>query len=227
MSMSRFILTCEHAKPWAPHYLKIPQRVLNSHQGYDAGALELCEAMKPLLQAKLFKSVVSRLVVDCNRNIKSPDLFSEYTKHLSSAEKHEFIKKYYEPYRHSVIQDVKRIPPTIAISVHSFTPLWKGVTRPTDIGILYRPSKKKERNLALSLQKELKTNCGLKIHMNRPYSGITDCFLNDVLDHYNREPQFNGLFLELNQRLLKKSNIQKMAHLISISIKKSAQIYMQ
>lgn len=41
----------------------------------------------------------------------------------------------------------------IHIGVHSFTPILNNQKRNTDIGILYDPSRKKERELALRWQK--------------------------------------------------------------------------
>ena len=49
---------------------------MHSHRGYDKGALKLGQELADMLQAAFFAATVSRLLIDLNRSIGHPKLYS-------------------------------------------------------------------------------------------------------------------------------------------------------
>lgn len=205
---ANIILTCEHANNNVPSKLKshtqIPSSILNSHRGYDVGALNLAKALKKLLQAELYFTEISRLVIDTNRRLNNK-AFSPYTSHLPEDVKKTIIipyNQYRETVGATVAQSCKKKQFTFVLSIHSFTPTFKGKKRQTDIGLLYRTDIAKEAFFASALKQSL-TNLPYKVHFNRPYRGYTDCLLNDIADRHLNDKFITSLFLEFNSKLIK------------------------
>lgn len=212
---TKIILTCEHAGYEIPAFLKdkitISKEKLLSHEGWDAGAFEVCEHLQKQYKAKVFSNHTTRLVIDYNRNLKNKAIKASTQKLISQTELDRLISDY-SKYRYKISKEVETAlakgQRLLVISVHSFTPIFKGKTRSTEIGILYRNQIEKEVLLAQNIKSNL-SNTNFKIHFNRPYRGNTDCFLNDLLDQYVDNERVNGLFLEFNQKLLKKESSKK------------------
>ena len=95
MSKIKIILTCEHAthfigKEFETHF---PKTVLKSHRGWDPGAIHIAKILKMKLQVKLFKTKVSRLLVEVNRSVDHPKLFSEFSKKILEHKRKKILKK--------------------------------------------------------------------------------------------------------------------------------------
>ncbi len=79
-----FLVTCEHGGNRIPPIYRAlfrgQQAVLETHRGYDPGALVMAQALARSLQAPLVSSTVSRLLVDINRSIGHPQYFSAATR---------------------------------------------------------------------------------------------------------------------------------------------------
>ena len=82
-------------------------------------------------------------MVELNRSLHHPNLFSKWTKDLSPPEKERVLAEYYFPYRSKVEEYIHRAlkdqDALIHLSVHSFTPVMDGIVRNADIGLLYDP----------------------------------------------------------------------------------------
>lgn len=88
------------------------------------------------------------------------------------------------------------------LSVHSFTPVWKGTLRKADIGLLFDPS----RALETALVRELRALLGralpeLRVRANYPYRGTSDG-LTTIMRRKTDPTRYAGIELELNQALL-------------------------
>ena len=146
------LLVCEHASNLIPaRYddlgLSPEDRV--SHAAWDPGALDLSLYLAEALAAPLVACTVSRLVYDCNRPPEAPSAMSEQSERievpgnrgLSDADRAERVQSVYTPFCEAVTAEIKarknRAQPTALITVHSFTPLFHGKERPTEIGILH------------------------------------------------------------------------------------------
>lgn len=205
---ARFIISCEHGGNQIPDdyrpLFRGYESLLGSHRGLDSGALQLANALAERLGATLFTATISRLLVDLNRSIHHPHLFSEVTRTLSSNARQEILARYYYPYRNTVetaiteaIQHRNRV---IHISAHSFTPIFNGKLRRADIGLLYDPSKPLERTLCHDWQKALKkTAPSLRIRRNYPYSGNADGFTTYLRRRFPVN-HYAGIELEVNQK---------------------------
>lgn len=207
------ILSCEHAGNRVPdewqHLFERDCSALKSHRGFDPGTLELGKYLAESLDVPLYSTDVTRLLVDCNRSLKHPRLFSEWSKSLSVQQKQQVLERYYAPHRQSIIdaieQQLKSRESVLHIGVHSFTPVWEGVERKVDIGLLYDPSRSEERTFCQRWQKLLveQDSC-LRVRCNQPYLGRADGLTTFLRRKYSAD-RYLGIELEVNQGIVQKS----------------------
>lgn len=202
----KFILTCEHGGNEIPQdYEKIfinAGTILNSHRGYDPGALDLFFFLRDLADYSYY-STTSRLLVEPNRSLAHPKLFSEFTKNLSSQEKNSIVDRFYIPYRNSVEGVISEIlekgEKVLQLSVHSFSPEMDGIVRDADVGLLFDPSMEEEKNYCKILKKQLLlAGPELKVRFNYPYLGRSDGFTTYLRKKFPRN--YSGIELEINQK---------------------------
>lgn len=181
---SEFLLTCDHAGNLIPASLQqlgLPHTELERHIAWDIGAAHVVEALAGQLDATAVLQTYSRLVVDCNRPLGSPTLIaatSEYTdipgnQSLSHGQRAERIAAIHQPY-HQAIQQIldERLAQrrfTIVVAMHSFTPQFKGISRPWHVGVLYN----RDRRFAGLIRDLLSADNELVVGDNQPYA-ITD-----------------------------------------------------
>jgi predicted N-formylglutamate amidohydrolase len=205
--MVKLIISCEHGGNKIPvAYQKLftgASKMLASHRGYDIGALRLAKALAPLADYSQF-CTVSRLLIELNRSTHHPKLFSEFTRDLAQETKQELLKKYYQPYRDTLVQQISQYSKAkqrvIHISVHSFTPILNGEVRNTDIGLLYDPSRQTEREFASAWRKHFLACSELKVRNNYPYQGKSDGLTTYLRKQFSTS-EYIGIELETNQAL--------------------------
>ncbi len=199
------ILSCEHAGNLVPDHYKYlfeqDQKVLETHRGWDPGAWELAQFLSTQLNVHLHGCHVTRLLIEANRSLDSSQLFSEYSSKLSNSEKEKLIKTIYHPYRNKVREFLNAaLKPVLHLSIHSFTPIWSGVERSVDIGILYDPNQALEHTFSLRLKEALETCLpGKKIKFNEPYKGTDDGFTTELRKQFALN-QYAGIELEVSQK---------------------------
>jgi predicted N-formylglutamate amidohydrolase len=213
----RLILSCEHAsnrvpRQWARLFAGAG-RVLASHRGYDLGSLGVARRLSRALGAPLHAGAWTRLLVDLNRSLGHPRVFSEYTRALPEADRQRLVSEHYRPHRRRVeealAREIDRGSRVIHLSVHSFTPVWRGQHRRTDVGLLYDPARRWERRLCATWQSALRSAApGLRVHRNAPYRGSADGLTTQLRRRF-RDVDYAGLELELNQRHLRRSAAQR------------------
>ncbi|WP_424493500.1 N-formylglutamate amidohydrolase [Salinimicrobium sp. GXAS 041] len=205
----KLILTCEHAGNEIPqeyeHLFHGQEEVLKTHRGFDPGAFDLYSALKNVADFCHFQEV-SRLLIEVNRSLHHPALFSEFSGKLSSEEKQELITKVYLPYRNKVEVDIidtlQKGEKIIHFSVHSFTNVLDGMQRNADIGLLYDPAHNTEKKFSADFKAEiLKEAPGLKIRFNYPYIGKADGFTTYLRKKYPQN--YSGIELEVNQKFVR------------------------
>ncbi len=203
-----FVITCEHGGnriPGAYRDLFEPhQALLDSHRGFDPGALAMARALATALGAPLVASTVSRLLVDLNRSVGHPHLHFEASHKAHAEVRQRILKHYYQPYRaqaeHLVRQAILDHGRVIHLSSHSFTPELDGKVRNADIGLLYDPARPSEVDLCERWTAALKA-CApdLTIRRNYPYAGK-----GDGLTAWFRQrlppDAYVGIELEINQK---------------------------
>lgn len=203
------LVTCEHGGNDVPRQyrgvFRGAERVLRSHRGWDPGALELAERMAGALRAPIIAATVSRLVVDVNRSLSNPAVFSEWARQLDDAGRARLVAEHYLPYRGLVERRVRALAsrgPVLHVSVHSFTPVLRGVRRDADIGLLYDPSRRAEREISAAWREALGAVAPrLRVRMNYPYRGTSDGLTTALRKQFG-PASYAGIELEISQRLV-------------------------
>ena len=178
--------------------------LLETHRGYDPGALALARELARAFDAPLVASTVTRLLVELNRSPGHPQLHSEVTRGLPRPEKAKIRARYYEPYRREVEQRVASATAArrrvIHISAHSFVPVLDGSTRDADIGLLYDPARPAERALCARWRQSLGARAPrLRVRRNYPYRGYADGLTTYLRRRYGRRG-YVGVEIEVNQK---------------------------
>ncbi len=202
------LLTCEHAGHEVPAtYQELFQShaaLLRTHRGYDIGVLDFGRKLSAELGVPLLAASMSRLLVDLNRSTHHPNIFSFVTKGLPVAEKERILAEYYHPYRQQVLSAIdshlQQDARVLHLALHSFTPMFKGVVRRGDLGLLYDPKRSDEARLCLEWQRLLTARLpGLRVRRNYPYRGNADALVTWLRRRYSAS-SYLGIELEINQR---------------------------
>lgn len=218
------IFTCEHAGNDVPdEYQSLfehQDNVLQSHRGWDPGAWPIANFLSKQLEAPLFGCLTTRLLIEANRSMESPQLFSEFTSSLSEEAKEKLIEEIYKPYRDQVQKVIDNmVKPVLHISIHSFTPIWDNKERKVDIGILFDPSQDSEASFSNRLKENLQRNLpGYLICFNEPYKGTDDGITTWLREKYKNDV-YTGIEIEVNQKFVSDLSLIKSA--LSKSIKES------
>lgn len=207
--ITQLFLSCEHGGNIIPdcykHLFVASMDVLETHRGYDRGALPLFALIKSEFHpAFSISNETCRLLVDLNRSLHRRTLFSEWTKILPVDEKQRILAQHYYPYRRAFIDALKvsieKGHRVLHLSVHSFTPLLNGVERQTDIGILYHPGRPWEKTFAAQWKTALNARLPhLRVRFNYPYLGKPDGHVAFHRKVYG-DAQYAGIEFELNQK---------------------------
>jgi predicted N-formylglutamate amidohydrolase len=208
--MDTFIITCEHGGNRIPapyrRLFRGQRALLDSHRGYDPGALVMAKALAGAWRAPLVASTTSRLLIDLNRSIGHPQLFSAVTRAAPAEIRAQIVEQYYRPYRaqveRSVGQAVSRGHRVIHVSSHSFTAELDGKVRGADVGLLYHPGRRGEVEVCARWKESLAALAPeLRMRRNYPYEGKGD----GLTSHLRRrfaESDYVGIELELNQSIV-------------------------
>lgn len=179
--MGPVVLVCDHASNYIPEpyaALGLDEAQLQRHIAWDPGAMPVCLDMSKRLDAPVIAGGISRLIIDCNRPLDAADLIpatSELTlipanQKIDEAERTRRIALSHQPFHDAVDQLISaRLMlglPTVLIAVHSFNPVYRGVSRPWQIGIIHDEDERLSSPLIAALQKV----DGLNVGINQPYS---------------------------------------------------------
>lgn len=207
MSGSTLLISCEHAGDAVPPAL-VPlfaeQRdLLDSHRGFDRGALDVARMLARAMDAPVFAATITRLVVDLNRSIGHPGLFSAITKALPRSERDHILAEHYHPHRQAVTRAVAAAleagRTVLHLACHSFTPCLDGVTRHCDVGFLYDPRRLAEKTFCLRWLLALANlEPRYVLRRNYPYRGAADGLATSLRRRFGEG--YLGVELEVNQR---------------------------
>jgi predicted N-formylglutamate amidohydrolase len=166
----------------------------------------MAKALARAFTASLVTATVSRLLIDLNRSIGHPRLFSEATRGVPAALRSKIVEQHYRPYRDQVEQCVRRSVSSgrrvIHISSHSFTPELDGEERHADVGLLYHPGRRGEAELCARWKASLASSAPLlRVRRNYPYAGKGDG-LTSHLRAIFRDSVYVGIELEVNQGIV-------------------------
>lgn len=205
----KLCLTCEHAghevEDWLGDGLKIPNEVLLSHRGWDPGAFKIATRLKKRLMAPLWSVHSTRLLIEPNRSIGHPKLFSQYSKNLAPHLKAKALNLIYYPFRRQIchwIETQESEESIMHLSIHSFTPILNDVHRKADVGLLYDPASKLETQICHQLGLFLKDR-GWDVRKNYPYQGASDGHTTALRRQYGK--RYAGIEIEINQKFFEKT----------------------
>jgi predicted N-formylglutamate amidohydrolase len=203
------LFLCDHASnalPPAYGTLGLPAQELERHIGYDIGAAFMTRRLAARFGAPALLTTFSRLLIDPNRGVDDPTLVMRLSDgaivpgnaHVGEAEIAYRRKTFWQPYRdaiHAAVDEMSAggsIP--AVVSIHSFTPCWKGQPRPWEFGILWDS----DPRFALPLIEGLKS-AGFVTGDNEPYDGALE---GDTLDEEVTQRGLAGLLIEVRQDLV-------------------------
>ena len=205
-----FIITCEHGGNRVPapyrRLFRGQSALLDSHCGYDPGSLVMAKALASAFAAPLAASTVSRLLIDLNRSIGHPQLFSAVTRAAPAQTRAQIVEEHYRPYRRQVEslirQAVARGHRVIHISSHSFTAELDGKVRGTDVGLLYHPGRQGEAEVCARWKETLVASAPeLRVRRNYPYAGKGDGLTSHLRVRF-AQSDYVGIELEVNQGIV-------------------------
>lgn len=175
---SPFVLLCEHASRLLPRgygRLGLPAAELDRHIAWDLGAAEVATRLACLLDAPLFLAGYSRLLIDLNRPPGVPTSIPEVSEAtaipgnvgIDAAERRRRRERWFDPFHRAVTAhlDARRGRATAVVGVHSFTPVFEGVSRPWHAGVLFRQAERFGEALADAIA----VRSGTSVGKNEPY----------------------------------------------------------
>lgn len=207
---SRIVLVCDHASNRIPAHLGtlgLPMEALARHIAYDIGAGALTAALSGKLDAQAVLTRYSRLVVDANRGRDDPTLIMALSDGAIVTANHRLapdarearIRAYFDPYHAAIDAALDRVKARglapILISIHSFTPVWRGSKRPWHCGVLWNT----DGRVALPLLAALRGEGDLVVGDNEPYSGALE---GDCMDRHGTQRGLPHVLIEVRQDLI-------------------------
>lgn len=212
------VLVCEHACNFVPDEfsaLGLDEAALNSHIAWDPGALAVAEILSSAFDAPLIAPTVSRLIYDCNRPaqaksavpIKSEVYDIPGNVGLSDEDRLKRSERFYQPYRTALVQAIEGAlaagrSPAI-VTIHSFTPIYKGEPRDLDLGILHDT----DARLADKLLTLIKDEGELAARRNDPY-GPADGVTYTLAEHAVPRGLLN-VMIEIRNDLIAQADMQQ------------------
>ncbi|MCU0909001.1 MAG: N-formylglutamate amidohydrolase [Rhodobacteraceae bacterium] len=146
---SDIVLVCEHAAhrlPRALGSLGLSADARQAHIAWDPGALGVARGLSRRLDATLVAATLSRLVYDLNRPPESPQAFAARSEvfdipgnaGLTPEDRVARTDAVYLPF-HTALHGViaRRLAAgrrPVLVTLHSFTPVWFGTPRATELG---------------------------------------------------------------------------------------------
>lgn len=209
-SRAGLVLLCDHGgNAFPPGYgtLGLPASELERHIAYDIGAAAVTRALAGALGCPALVTRYSRLLIDLNRGADDPTLIMRLSdgaivpgnRHVDAAEREKRIALFYRPY-HDAITRVLDVclatgrPPAI-LSLHSFTPVWKGSARPWHAAVLWDVDGRMARPLIEALRAEPRFTIG----DNEPYSGALE---GDTMWQHGTQRGLPHALIEIRQDLI-------------------------
>lgn len=178
---SPFLLLGDHAGraiPAALANLGLAPEALERHIAWDIGVTGLGQRLSQALDATFIHQAYSRLVVDCNRKPSAPDFIPQVSdgqaipgnQDLTTPQRTARRREIYAPYQTRISGALEAREQqgreTFLVSLHSFTPVMDGFTRPWRYGVLHRDdSRLSDQVLAL-----LRERFGEAVGDNQPYA---------------------------------------------------------
>ena len=210
-----FVVVCEHASnrlPRALDGLGLSQADLRRHIAWDPGAADVADRLAARLGADLLKQRFSRLAIDCNRSPELPDAIATRSEDtpipgnlgLTPEARADRVGAIWAPFHAALERLLDRREnerrQTALVTVHSFTPVYRGVARPWHIGIISTD----ERSLADAVLAALRRDRNLVVGDNEPYSSKDN--VDYTIRRHGRDRGLPHVMIEIRNDLLRTAN---------------------
>jgi predicted N-formylglutamate amidohydrolase len=207
---SRLVLLCDHASNRLPEEygsLGLDPRQFERHIAYDIGAAALTRGLAGRLGATAVLSCFSRLLIDPNRGMDDPTLIMRLSdgavvpgnREVGDEERARRISRFHRPYHQAIagtLADVRsqgHVP--FLVSIHSFTPVWRGWERPWHAGILWD----RDEHVARAMIRGFLAQGDLVVGDNEPYHGALE---GDTLNTHGTRAGLPHALIEVRQDLI-------------------------
>ncbi|MDA1373102.1 MAG: N-formylglutamate amidohydrolase [Proteobacteria bacterium] len=167
------VLVCDHASNRIPiqlHTLGLSAQELSSHIAWDLGAFWVARYLSTRLDAPLFFSNYSRLVIDCNRNpeagdsipVSSAGIAIPGNQGITPQESLRRRQSLFDPYHAAIdrLLQARAGRASFLLSIHSFTPVLQGVKRPWPLAVCYEEASLWATRWLTALQTQLSAAVG-------------------------------------------------------------------
>lgn len=203
---SGLLILADHASNRIPPPygdLGLDPRQLVRHIAWDIGSEALVRRLHALTGAPALLTRFSRLVIDANRGEDDPTLVMRLSDGaivpgnagVDAAERQARIERFHRPYHQAISARLDRMTATgqlpVIVSIHSFTPVWKGVSRPWDMAILWDRDDRLVRPALAGFRAR-----GLVVGDNEPYDGALK---GDTLYRHGTTRGLAHLLIEVRQ----------------------------
>lgn len=202
-----FVIVVDHASNRIPPRwgdLGLPPADRIRHIAWDPGALAVSLRLSELLDAPVVHSTVSRLVIDCNRDLDAVDLVPTTSEHtqipgnaaVTADDRQWRIGAAHVPFHDAIdrllaAREAAGLA-TILVCMHSFTPTYKGKVRPWPIGLIHA----RDQRYTAALRDALATEApDLNIGWNEPYSALNG--VTYTLEHHGDGRGLDATMIEI------------------------------
>lgn len=204
------ILLCDHASNHVPpEYggLGLPRAQFERHIGYDIGVRDVTIGLAARLSGTAVLSKFSRLLIDPNRGMDDPTLIMRISdgavvpgnRDVDEDERARRIARFHRPYRDAVADAISGVSAKgqvpFLVSIHSFTPVWKGNPRPWHVGILWD----KDEAVARAMMRGFEIQGDLTVGDNEPYHGALE---GDTMHEHGTKAGLPHALIEIRQDLI-------------------------
>jgi len=209
-----FVFVCEHASnrvPVALGDLGLAADQFERHIAWDPGAALVTRGLADRFGGGTILQRYSRLVIDCNREphlddampVVSEDTTIPGNQHLGEDQKRRRIAAVWAPF-HAAIDRVlnHRVAarkPTVLVTIHSFTPVYRGVRRPWHVGLISTT----DRRLAEPMLAFLRRDRDLVVGDDEPYSAKDN--VDYTIRRHGRDRGLPHVMIEIRNDLLHSS----------------------
>ena len=205
----RLLFVCDHASyalPTEYRGLGLAPELFQTHIAADIGAAEIARTLAAQFGAPAILARWSRLLIDLNRGADDPTLIMKLSDgsiipgnaNVDDTEVRRRIEQFHAPYHDAIASELDAMVSSgvvpVIFSIHSFTPVWKGLRRPWEIGILWD----RDGRVAWPMIKALQ-NAGFVVGDNEPYSGELE---NDCLYRHGTMRGLPHALIEIRQDLV-------------------------
>lgn len=204
------ILIADHARNILPaeyDSLGLPPQQFERHIAYDIGVEAVTRGLASKLGCPALLATFSRLLIDPNRGADDPTLIMRVSDgavvpgnaHVDETERERRLARFHRPYHAAIRAEIDAAlaqgTDPLLVSIHSFTPFWKGIARPWHVGILWD----QDHRFARYLLGALRAQSDLHVGDNEPYSGALE---GDTLYTHGTSRGLRHGLIEIRQDLI-------------------------